>query len=72
MKKHILATHHLAHQVLSLFEKIEATILEVPSSNTHVLRALIVDSINNSVKTIRAFAAQDKYHFITPLVSQPI
>jgi len=55
--------------VLSLFEKIEATILKVPGSNTHVLRALIVDSVNNSVKTIRAFAAQDKYYFITPLDS---
>jgi len=55
--------------VLSLFEKIETTILEVPSSNTHVLRVLIMDSANNSVKTIRAFAAQDKYHFITPLDS---
>ncbi len=30
-------------------------------------RALIVDSVNNSVKTIRAFAAQEKYYFITPL-----
>jgi len=64
--------HHPSHApfgeyVLSLFEKIEATILEAPSSNTQVLRALIVDSVNNSVKTIRAFAAQDKYHFITPL-----
>ena len=61
--------HHLVRQVLSLFEKIEVTISSVPGSNTHVLRALIVDSSNNSVKTIRAFAAQDKYHFITPLDS---
>jgi hypothetical protein len=28
-----------------------------------------MDSANNSVKTIRAFAAQDKYNFITPLDS---
>lgn len=26
-----------------------------------------LDSAGNSVKTLRAFAAQDKYHFITPL-----
>ena len=53
--------------VLSLFEKLEITINKVPGSNTQVLRALIMDSASNSVKTLRAFAAQDKYHFITPV-----
>jgi hypothetical protein len=28
---------------------------------------LVLDSINNSVKTLRAFAAQDKYYFVIPL-----
>jgi transposase len=52
--------------VLSLFEKIEQR-LQGPGPKLPVRRLLILDGANNSVKTIRAFAAQDKYYFITTL-----
>lgn len=52
--------------VLSLFEKIEES-LQGPGPKLSVIRLLILDGANNSVKTIRAFAAQDKYYFITTL-----
>jgi transposase len=52
--------------VLSLFEKIEQR-LQGPGLKLPVRRLLILDGANNSVKTIRAFAAQDKYYFITTL-----
>jgi len=50
-----------------MFEKIEGTIQEVPGSRTSVTRVLVMDGASNSVKTLRAFASQDKYHYITPL-----
>jgi transposase len=53
--------------ILELFEKIEDVIEEVPGSRTSVCRVLVMDSASNSVKTLRAFASQDKYHYITPL-----
>ncbi len=53
--------------ILEMFEKIEGTIQEVPGSRTSVTRVLIMDGASNSVKTLRAFASQDKYHYITPL-----
>lgn len=53
--------------VLGLFEKIENSIMEVPGSRTRVCRAIVMDSASNSVKTLRAFAAQTKYHYITSL-----
>lgn len=53
--------------ILGLFEKIEDAIMEVPGSRTKVCRAIVMDSASNSVKTLRAFAAQDKYHYITSL-----
>jgi transposase len=52
--------------VLSLFEKIEQR-LQGPGPKLPVRRLLILDGANNSAKTIRAFAAQDKYYFITTL-----
>ena len=57
----------LGEHILDMFEKIEATILEVPGSKTAVCRAIVMDAASNSVKTLRAFAAQDKYHYITTL-----
>lgn len=53
--------------ILSMFEKIEAVLEEVPGSTTTSCRAIVMDSASNSVKTLRAFAAQDKYHYITSL-----
>ncbi len=53
--------------ILGLFEKIENVIMEVPGSKTKILRAIVMDGANNSVKSLRAFAAQDKFHFITTL-----
>lgn len=53
--------------ILGLFDKIDNAIMEVPGSRTRVCRAIVMDSASNSVKTLRAFAAQDKYHYITSL-----
>jgi transposase len=52
--------------VLSLFEKVEKK-LEEPKPKMQVIRLLVLDGANNSVKTLRAFAAQDKYYFVTTL-----
>jgi transposase len=52
--------------VLSLFEKIEED-LEGPGARLHVSRAIVLDGANNSVCALRAFASQDKYHYITSL-----
>lgn len=56
----------LGEYVLSLFEKIEQS-LEGPGLDLPVHRALVLDSASNSVRTLRAFAAQEKYHYITCL-----
>jgi transposase len=53
--------------VLEMFEKIEGTIEEIAGSKTSVSRVLVMDGASNSVKTLRAFASQQKYHYITPL-----
>ena len=53
--------------ILSLFEKIEEVIEDVPRSKARVFRAIVMDGANNSVKTLRAFAAQDTFHYITTL-----
>jgi transposase len=53
--------------ILGLFEKIESVVLEVPGSRTRILRAIVMDGANNSVKSLRAFAAQETFHFITTL-----
>ncbi|KKK77267.1 hypothetical protein LCGC14_2855330, partial [marine sediment metagenome] len=52
--------------VLSLFERIEQS-LEGPGRRLEVSRAIVMDGAGNSVRTLRAFAAQNKYHYITPL-----
>ena len=52
--------------VLSLFEKIEKS-LEQPKPKLQTTRLLVMDGTGNSVKTLRAFAAQDKYYFVTTL-----
>ncbi len=53
--------------VLGLFEKIEDVIMDVPRSRARVFRAIVMDGANNSVKCLRAFAAQDTFHYITTL-----
>jgi len=57
----------VGEHILSLFEKIEDVILDVPRSSTKVYRAIVMDAASNSVKTLRAFAAQQNYHYVTPL-----
>lgn len=54
-------------KILGLFEKIESVILQAPRSRTRIFRAIVMDGANNSVKCLRAFAAQDKFHYITTL-----
>ena len=53
--------------VLELFGKIEEGIENVPGARTKVCRAIVMDGAGNSVKTLRAFASQNKYHYITIL-----
>ncbi len=57
----------VGEDILGMFEKIESIIMDAPGSRTQVCRAIIMDASSNSVKAIRAFAAQEKYHFITSL-----
>lgn len=57
----------VGEHILGLFEKIEKTIMQVPRSATKVCRVIVMDAANNSVRTLRAFAAQDKFHYITTL-----
>jgi len=52
--------------VLSLFGKIERS-LEGPGPKLPVQRAIVMDAASNSVRTLRAFASQQKYHYITSL-----
>jgi transposase len=56
----------LGEYVLKLFEKIEEN-LEAPGGRVQVNRAIVIDGAGNSVRTLRAFAAQKKYHYITSL-----
>jgi len=56
----------LGEYVLELFEKIEDS-LEGPGPALRVNRAIVLDGASNSVRTLRAFAAQTKYHYITSL-----
>jgi transposase len=51
---------------LSMMEKIEQY-LEEEIKDTHVSRVMVMDGAGNSVATLRAFAAQDRYHYITTL-----
>jgi hypothetical protein len=57
----------VGEHILGLFEKIEDAIKEVPLSRTRVARAIVMDGANNSVKCLRAFAAQDTFHYISTL-----
>jgi len=56
----------VGEHILGLFEKIEGA-LEGPGAPLHVNRAIVMDGASNSVQTLRAFAAQEKYHYITTL-----
>jgi len=56
----------LGEEVLSLFEKIEESV-EAGPKGLQVTRAIIIDGVGNSVRTLRAFAAQSHYHYITSL-----
>ena len=56
----------MGEYILSLFEKIEDS-LEGPGNVLPVNRAIVMDAASNSVGTLRAFAAQRKYHYITSL-----
>jgi hypothetical protein len=65
MKKSILDRLTQGEYILNMFEKIEEVIISVPNSHTQVNRVIIMDSIHNSVKTLRAFSKQNKYYYIT-------
>jgi hypothetical protein len=52
--------------VLEMFEKIEDA-LEGPGPPLRVRRVIVMDAANNGVGTLRAFAQQDRYHYITAL-----
>lgn len=56
----------MGEYILSLFEKIEDS-LEGPGPTLAVQRAIVMDAASNSVRTLRAFASQKKYHYITSL-----
>lgn len=56
----------VGEHVLALFEKIEAA-LEGPGPPLRVTRVIVMDAASNGVATLRAFAAQDRYHYITAL-----
>jgi hypothetical protein len=56
----------MGEYILSLFEKIEDS-LEGPGPKLRIQRAIVMDAASNSVRTLRAFAAQKKYHYITSL-----
>jgi transposase len=56
----------VGEHILGLFEKIEAA-LEGPGPSLKVRRVLVMDAASNGVSTLRAFAQQDKYHYITAL-----
>jgi transposase len=52
--------------VLEMFKKIEDA-LEGPGPPLRVTRVIVMDSASNGVATLRAFAKQDRYHYITAL-----
>ncbi|MCK4821774.1 hypothetical protein KA005_38765, partial [bacterium] len=51
---------------LELMDKVERYMQEV-NDNAQVNRVLVMDGANNSVATLRAFASQKRYHYITLL-----
>jgi len=56
----------VGEHVLEMFERIEAA-LEGPGPPLRVTRVIVMDAASNGVATLRAFAAQDRYHYITAL-----
>jgi len=58
-------TAKVGEYILNMFEKIFDMIMEVPKSHTQVSRVIIMDSVHNSVKTLRAFSKQKVYYYIT-------
>jgi hypothetical protein len=56
----------MGERILGLMEKIEEA-LEGPGPELRVVRVIVMDAASNGVRTLRAFAAQDKYHYITSL-----
>ena len=56
----------VGEHVLEMFEKIEDA-LEGPGPPLRVTRVIVMDSASNGVATLRAFAQQDRYHYITSL-----
>jgi transposase len=51
---------------LSMMDKIEEYLNDA-IGNAQVCRVLVMDGASNSVETLRAFASQDQYHYITTL-----
>ena len=56
----------VGEHVLDMFEKIEDA-LEGPGPRLRVRRVIVMDAASNGVATLRAFAEQDRYHYITAL-----
>src|SRR5438105_1481261 len=56
----------LGARILGLMEKIEEA-LEGPGPPLRVTRVIVMDAASNGVATLRAFAEQDRYHYITAL-----
>lgn len=57
----------VGEEILGMFDKIKSAIVDTPNSRTQVCRAIIMDAASNSVGTLRAFAEQQTYNFITSL-----
>jgi transposase len=51
---------------LSMMEKVERYMEGLPGA-AQVSRVLVMDGASNSVETLRAFASQNRYHYITTL-----
>ena len=56
----------VGEHILEMFEKIEDA-LEGPGPSLRVARVIVMDAASNGVATLRAFAQQDRYHYITSL-----
>ena len=56
----------VGERILGLMEKIEES-LEGPGPQLQVTRVIVMDSASNGVATLRAFARQEQYHYITSL-----
>jgi transposase len=56
----------VGEHILEMMERIEDA-LEGPGPSLKVRRVIVMDAASNGVATLRAFAEQDKYHYITSL-----